>query len=322
MTSFESAQEAITKFKQVIAEKGMYSSHIPALVAKLSSLINACSVFLFNPEIIRDVNDYRIVLSQKELLKYADENIYSNVGLDWLNRNKFDMTIRCRNADKMVFSIQPNYLINTRVYVKSLELPVERLLEIYALSERNEEVSYQANMVNKTNPWQQHNPYIDDELIQMQDRFTQGVTYAGKNTHLPVGEEARNTPSDIKHLVFILVESIFHSIESTKIDKNSTGADLIVSELSCGRTLTNSAVVKAERKSDNSVILSILTIETEKFDVINSSFFRNPHYKGLGVEDWIYFRFCGRKLALSPSLGISRHINISEYYNLNSFTTN
>lgn len=320
MLTFESAQQAIANFKQVIASKGVYSSHIPALVAKLEKLIPACSCFVFNPEIISERNDYRIVFNTQELLKYADEKLYSSVGLEWLNRNLFDMTIEGKSTGNLYLHIQPRYLFNSRVYVKAIDLPFKRLLEIYALSGRNEKVSYQESMVNKITAWEQHNPYIDDDLAQLQEIISQGVIHAGNNRHIPVGEEVKNVPNDAKHLVFILVEAIFHSIESIKIDNNSTGLEHIVTKPLYGKTITNSESVKTKLKSEDSpVVLSILNISDAKFNVILNSSFSSPYYNGVGVDDWIYVRAHGTKRVYSPSLGVNRRIRIDEYYNLSSF---
>lgn len=320
MLTFESAQEAISNFKKVIAEKGVYSSHIPALVAKLEKLIYSCSFFVFNPEIISKVDSYRITLNTQELLKYADERLYSNMGLEWLNRNMFDVTIEGKLKGNFSLHIQPRYLFNSNVYVNPIDLPIKRLLEVYALSERNEQTSFQENMVNKVDPWEQHNPYIDDDLAQLQEVINQGVIYAGNNKHIPVGGEVKNIPTDAKHLVFILVEAIFHSIESIKIDKTSTGLEHIVTKPLHGKTITNSGAVKVENKDDNSMVLSILNVSDEKFNAIQESSFQSPHYSGLGVDDWLYFRAHGANLVYSPSLGVNRKVNISEYYNLSSFS--
>lgn len=324
MITFESAQEAIANFKQVIAAKGVYSSHIPALVAKLEKLIPACSCFVFNPEIISERNDYRIVFNTQELLKYADEKIYSNVGLDWLNRNLFDMTIEGKFSGNLYLQIQPRYLFNSSIYVKAIDLPIKRLLEVYALSGRNEKVSYQESMVNKITPWEQHNPYIDDELAQLQHIFNQGVIYADNNKHInkhiPVGGEVEYAPTDAKHLIFILVESIFHSIESIKIDKNLTGLEHIVTMPVCGKTITNSTAVETKHKMEDSpVILSVLNVSDAKSNAIQKSSFSSPYYSGLGVDDWIYVRSHGAKLVYSPSLGVNRRFRIDEYYNLGNF---
>ena len=320
MLTFEATQEAISNFKKVIAEKGVYSSHIPALVAKLEKLIYSCSFFVFNPEIISKVDSYRITLNTQNLLKYADEKLYSNVGLEWLNRNMFDVTIEGKLKGNFSLHIQPRYLFNSNKYVKPIDLSIKRLLEVYALSERNEQVSFKESVINKVHPWKQHNPYIDDDLAQLQDEINQGVIYAGNKKDVQVGDEVKNIPADAKYLVFILVDAILHSIESIKINKDNTGLEHIVNKPLYGKTLTNSGAVKAENKDDASVILSILNVSDEKFKAIIESSFRSPHYSGLGVDDWLYFRsHGGTKLVYSPSLGVNRMVNTGEFYNLSSF---
>lgn len=79
-------------------------------------------------------------------------------------------------------------------------------------------------------------------------------------------------------------------------------------------TCTNSK----ELAKFNGYSLSCHTVSRAEFDSLSRLFTLTHGYDGTDADDWLYYSTGDRygRYALSPSLGIKRKLNISEFYNL------